>query len=321
MSESFNEGNRVVHRVRSFFGVLEVKKDDSEEYIELIHGTTLHGMQSLDPERREEPITYYTRNGPVGDVFLGLEQQELSPKKFAVIGLGTGSMSCYAQRGQSLTFYDIDPAVVRIATDPQYFSFVSDCKKRGANVDIVLGDARLRLKDAPAHEYGAIVVDAFSSDSIPIHLLTREALQLYFDKLTEDGILLMHISNRHLNLQPVLGNIAKDIGVFAYHREDRDEKDEPGKSGSDWVVLTRRREYAERVTYITAIETVTEWETPLAAMVAFVSGPTACPAGILVRLTEKKANNWHEAATDPKVGVWTDDYSNLLAVFDWGWQH
>src|SRR5262249_2248470 len=135
----------------------------------------------------------------------------------AVVGLGTGTMTAFARPGDAMTIYEIDARVRDIALDPRYFTFVADARRRGATVRLEMGDARLRLdavrRERPAETYDLIVVDAFPSDAIPVHLLTREALRLYFDALKPDGVLALHISNRYLRLEPVVAGLAEDAGV------------------------------------------------------------------------------------------------------------
>ena len=189
----FGEGNeRVLHRERSFFGVLKVTEDPRDGLRRLVHGNTLHGQQSLEPARRGEPLAYYHRTGPIGDVFEVFSAQAAGAN-VGVVGLGVGSLACYAREGQSWTFYEIDPGVARIARDARSFTFLSDCL--AGPPSIVLGDARLRLRDAVDGGFGMLVLDAFSSDAIPVHLLTREALRLYRGKLAQGGLIAMHISN------------------------------------------------------------------------------------------------------------------------------
>ena len=167
---------RVLYQHRSYFGVLHVAYVASGNFNRLIHGHTLHGQQCLDPERRLEPLTYYHRTGPIGQVFEVLRTRDPG-SDVALVGLGAGSLACYAEPGQRMTFFEIDPVVAKIARDRRFFTFLDD--SRAASIAVVLGDARLRLNDAPDHAYGLIVLDAFSSDAIPTHLLTREALRLY----------------------------------------------------------------------------------------------------------------------------------------------
>jgi hypothetical protein len=261
---------------RSFFGVLKVQYYPQEEAYTLTHGTTLHGEQIRKPGQRSEPLTYYHTSGPIGQVFAEFSGPR-AKQEVGLIGLGAGTLASYGEPGQHLTFYDIDPLVKEIATNENYFTYLRDCRARW---DIVLGDARLKLREADDKKYGIIVVDAFSSDAIPIHLITREALQLYFRKLTDDGILAVHISNRHLNLEPVLANLAQELGLTCLRQYDNDveKRGISGISSSDWVVLARRRED-------------------------------------LGKLADDE--RWSPLETEPKVGVWTDDYSNLLSVFIW----
>jgi hypothetical protein len=245
-----------------------------EKYRSLVHGTTLHGMQSLDPPRSKEPLTYYYPTGPIGSVFTAF-REEFAKSHIAIIGLGAGSLACYGAPGQYWTFYEIDPAIERIAR--RYFTFLRDCPPR---TNVVLGDARLSLAKAPDLHYSLIVLDAFSSDSIPVHLLTRQAIQLYLTKLADGGILAFHISNRSLDLQPVVGHLARDFGLFGVVREDREISEaeaERGKAVSDWVVIARKKE----------------------------------------ELGNLPQDSRRELLSGYGGTVWTDDFSNILSVFKW----
>ena len=237
-----------------------------------MHGTTTHGWQVRSGGREYEPLTYYHEIGPIGQVFNAMNQR-LSHQDIALIGLGSGTLACYGKPDRRLTFYDIDPAVVRIAQNPRYFTYWQNCT---AQKQIVLGDARLKIEEAPDHLYKLIVVDAFSSDAIPIHLITKEAIELYFQKMKPDGVLAVHISNRYLELEPVLGNLAAELELTALRQYD--QSDDPDRYSSDWVILARKPEDF---------------------------------AGL------EKDDSWNPARTDSKVGVWTDDFSNLLSVFEW----
>ncbi|MCE9563528.1 MAG: fused MFS/spermidine synthase [Planctomycetes bacterium] len=191
---------------------------------------------------REEPLTYYHQTGPVGAMFAELWRRKGGADgkaPFAMVGLGTGSVSCYARQGQNITFYEIDPAVKHLVADTdKYFSYVTDAKKRGANLDLRMGDARLKLKEATDQKYALLLVDAFSSDSIPVHLLTVEAVKLYLERMTDDGMLALHISNRWLNLEPVVASIANELGLTARVWNDNSEG-RRGKTASSWVILAR----------------------------------------------------------------------------------
>jgi hypothetical protein len=265
----------LLHRERSFFGLLEVRYDPTRTLVRLVHGTTLHGQQWLDPSLRREPLMYYHHTGPVGQLFAAFSGKE-APRRVAVTGLGTGTLASYAEDGQEWTFYEIDPGVIRLAEDPRYFTYLSDARDRGARLTMVPGDARLQLADAPDGTYDLIVLDAFSSDAIPVHLLTREALALYLRKLAPEGILAFNITNRYLRLEPVLRALAADAELTALAQSDTHLEGSPGKAASAWVVLARRPETLSRVA---------------------------------------ADNRWKPASEEAGRAVWTDDFSNLLGVF------
>lgn len=242
----------------------------------LVHGNTIHGRQSLLPARRREPLTYYHPTGPIGQVFTSVSSDV--KKHVALVGLGAGALAAYGERGQHYVFYEIDPAVVHIARDEGYFTYLDDSL---ADIDYVLGDARLTLKQAADKQYGMIVMDAFSSDSIPLHLLTREAVALYKQKLADNGVLVFHFSHRYLDLQPVLGDLAHDAALICWVRNDllvSAEEERAGKSPSRWIVMARRRADLETLT-----------ETP----------------------------GWEEVGEPSGRPVWTDDFSNVFSVFRW----
>ncbi|MBI5570581.1 MAG: fused MFS/spermidine synthase [Desulfomonile tiedjei] len=231
-------GGQTINQQRNFFGLLKVVKDEPRGLTVLLHGTTIHGSQFMYPEAFREPTSYFYRGGPVGDVFSCLHEDPRG-LRVGVAGLGTGTMSCYARPQDTWYFYEIDPAVARVARDEGYFTYLYECPAR---VEIVLGDARLSMAYAPPGFFDVIVLDAFSSDSIPIHLLTREALALYLAKLAPSGLLVAHISNRYLDLRPVLSDLAHDAGLVGGVRtEDLSAADQLafGASGSTWAVLAR----------------------------------------------------------------------------------
>lgn len=220
---------RVILRERNFFGALTVENRGGLRT--LMNGRTLHGVQYLDPARRREPTSYYSRGGPVGDLF-DTWRRPLEGARVGAIGLGAGTLACYARPGQTWDFYEIDPAVVRLARDTTYFHFLADC---APDARIIVGDARLRLT-RQRERYRLLLVDAFSSDAIPVHLITREAFELYRSHLTPDGILAVHITNRYLDLAPVIASHAASLGLRALIR--RDEGGWEGVHyGSDWVVV------------------------------------------------------------------------------------
>ena len=268
----------VLHAERSFFGVYQVTREAGSNAVTLYHGTTLHGAQAIIPARRLIPITYYHRNGPVGDVFAKTPAGMSSGRRVAVVGLGTGTLACYGRPGEQWTFYEIDPAIVGISR--RFFSFLRDCPP---SVRIILGDARLTLRRARPDAYDMMILDAFSSDAIPVHLLTREALRGYFALLRPNGVIAVHISNRHVDLSPVLGAGANDIGVVARIRRDgyKDisvDEMKAGRAESDWVILARS----------------------MSDLGAVASDP-----------------RWVSLPQSPDVSAWTDDFSNVFRVFHW----
>jgi hypothetical protein len=193
---------------RSFFGVHRVRLVEDGAFRVLQNGTTVHGVEYVDSARETLPLGYYSHEGPFGRFFTALADRDI--EKVGVVGLGAGDLACYAQPGQSWTFHEIDPAVERIARDTRWF-----LERCGNDPNVVLGDARLTLQTVPDGHYDVLVIDAFSSDSIPPHLLTREAAALYRRKLAPDGVLLFHISNRYIDLRPALAALAADAGASA----------------------------------------------------------------------------------------------------------
>lgn len=268
---------QTLHASRNFFGTLRVTTDASGELRWLRHGSTLHGSQHTDPARACQPLSYYHREGPLGSVFDAFNAKPDAVPSVAVVGLGAGTTAAYARAGAAWTFYEIDPAVVGVARDPQLFRYLSACA--GAPVGVVLGDARLRLRDAPPGGYGLIVLDAFSSDAVPAHLMTREALALYLSKLAPGGLIAFHVSNRSLELERVVGGLARDAGLVARVFADKEHKPETGKDPSTWVVVARAD------SDLGALSTDARWR-PL------------------------------DASTH-KLVLWRDDFSNVVSVFKW----
>lgn len=328
----------IIESDRSFFGILRVEhshagdgatppqrlfsyefEGDEIYYInygfsfyKLMHGTTLHGMQGIEPNAmtqelsdplymgnwsradtqlwlaqarmrdqirmlsasngwdallltgmreawdfRQEPLTYYHRTGPVGEIFR--EFRRKNPLgDVAMVGLGTGSAAAYALPGQKMTFYEIDPTVIDMVEKPRLmnpkehekgakpiygpFTYIDDARKRGAEIEFILGDARLKLEEDDSRKYDLLLVDAFSSDSIPIHLLTIEAIELYKQRLNPGGILALHISNRYIDLEPVVGRLAVEADLTARIWSDSKDGAYPGKTASSWVILTENPE-------------------------------------------------------------------------------
>ncbi len=262
---------------RSFFGILRVSRSVDGELTQFFHGNTKHGRQYLDADRRCEPLSYYHRKGPLGEALSAFVSSP-NAANIAVVGLGTGAMASYAKPGQSWTFYEIDPTVLAIAQNELFFSYLN-CA--GGTVNTVLGDARLQLQRAPDSHYSLIVLDAFSSDAIPTHLLTKEAIYLYLSKLAPGGRLLFHISNKYLNLRPVIAELAGSANLVCLEvSHDLRAQLASGGDGLDpsvWAVAARSEHD------LGALLTNPHWQKP-------------------------------ERQSKP---VWTDDYSNVLSALDW----
>ncbi|HEX8558871.1 MAG TPA: fused MFS/spermidine synthase [Pyrinomonadaceae bacterium] len=286
---------RTLHASRNFYGAHRVFSDDADTIRWLRHGSTRHGQQYTDPRRRCEPVSYYHRRGPLGSIFealraratagdvkVGRAARPAPPRAFAVVGLGAGTTAAYSRAGESWTFYEIDPEVVGVARDPRLFTYISECS--AAPVSVVVGDARLRLREAPDGAYDLIALDAFSSDAVPAHLMTREALALYLSKLAPGGVVAFHVSNRALELERVAGGLAADARLHARvfnDGRDADHADDSdvGRDPSTWVAVARAPE-------------------DLGAM---ASDPRWLPLD----------------ASAPGLVVWRDDFSDLLGVFKW----
>lgn len=268
-------GRTTLHAERNFFGVLRVTSDHGSDLHSFLHGSTVHGRQSTVAGHRCEPLSYYHREGPLGRIFSQFERSQAGAN-VAIIGLGAGATISYSRPNERWTFYEINPAVVSVARSKEYFTYLSDCA--GAPFDLVLGDARLKLHDAPNQAYNLLVLDAFSSDAIPVHLMTQQALDLYLSKLAPGGLIVFHISNRNLDLSPVVAGLAKSRDLSCLSLLDLTPAQPNGKDPSHWVVLARNS----------------------ADYGALIDAPNARPL----------ASNGGE-------DVWTDDFSNILSVFKW----
>ncbi len=269
-----------LHMSRNFYGTKRVVIEADGSVHTFIHGATVHGIQALTDTSAPVPRTYFHPDGPVGDVF-ELINRRTGPKNVAVIGLGVGSMASpiYAQKTDRYTFYEIDPAVARIAKNPDYFTFLENCP---AEIEVVLGDGRLTLANSPDNHFDAIFLDAFSSDAIPTHLLTREAVQLYESKLKDGGLLTFNMSNRYLDLAPLLATLAQDTGFECAKRDDiltPEVKVKTGRFSSRFMVL------AQNKNDIRLLQAIGDWK----------------PVNI-----------------DGDHPVWTDKYTNVFRLLNWG---
>jgi hypothetical protein len=228
--------------VRTFYGAYRVVVDG--EHHVMLSGTTIHGQQLWNASGpSDEPLSYYARRGPAGKVVEAL-QSRLPALDVGLVGLGAGTLATYGRPTDHLTYYELDPAVVALAENPGYFTYLRDSS---AEVRVVTGDGRLELEAlAPRHDL--LVLDAFSSDSIPVHLMTREAFQTYLASITDDGVLAFHISNLHIDLAPVMGSLATDAGLEARIARYQPGPDDPYGAATVWVVMSRSISALEAVT-------------------------------------------------------------------------
>jgi hypothetical protein len=237
--------------MRNFYGTLRVKDVGTDKSMvrRLVHGAIMHGEQHLAPERRGEPTTYY---GATAGIAHALKLLGPPPARVGVVGLGTGTLAAYGRAGDTYRFYEINPQVIRIAR--RHFSFLDDS---AATIETVLGDARLAMEREPPQNYDVLVVDAFSSDSIPVHLITREAMGVYLRHMKPEGIIAFHVTNRFLHLAPVVKRIADEQGLHVALISDDAEDSE--LSRTDWVLVSRDKAVLERpgiAKFTSEIETI-----------------------------------------------------------------
>ena len=259
-----------VYVARNFFGVKRVIFEPLANQRKLLHGDTMHGLEGLDPARMGQPLSYYFRSGPFGDVMAMLKDRP--NQHIGVLGLGSGTVAAYTQPNRHITFFEIDPQVEFIAR--RYFSFLPRC---GAGCNVVLGDGRLSITNAPDGEFDLLVMDAFNSDAIPAHLLSLEAIEIYKKKLKPDGAILFHVSNRYLRIRELVTALAFDAKLPALYRSDEDDR-EIGKARSMYVIL-------------------------------------ALNAGAIRVLAQ--SSNWFQVPYFASARSWTDDYSNLWEILRW----
>jgi hypothetical protein len=262
---------------RDFFGVDRVTLSQQGTQHILYSGNIVHGAQNLDPSARDEPLTYYSKSGPLGDIFAGLTLS--AGAHVSVIGLGAGSMACYSGPDQDWSFFEIDPLVRQIAFDPKLFTFMRDCAP--AHTSVMLGDGRLSIASLPAHSQDMIVVDAFGSDVIPVNLITHEAISLYRSKLTSSGVLVFNISNQYVDLRSVLAREAEAAGMLSYVRDD-------------------------------GVITPTEAADEIFASTWMVMAPSRA---VLSNLSSQVG--WSPAIASPGTQLWTDDFSDIFSVLRW----
>ncbi|MGR8933961.1 MAG: fused MFS/spermidine synthase [Gammaproteobacteria bacterium] len=273
--------SNVLFQQRTFFGVHSVRagvmadeRGQPEPYHELYHGTTKHGAELLDPADLLTPLMYYSRSGPMGQLF---SEFDAADKRWSIgaVGLGAGALVCYSKPDQQWTIFEIDPTVIAIARNPDYFSFLSRC---GRNLQMRVGDARLSLQKEAAQKFDLLILDAFSSDAVPTHLLTQEALQLYLSKLKPGGLLAFHITNRHLALKKVLADHVQKMRLAGLLQEYKAPPEMPLVSDADWAVIAARPEN-------------------------------------LVALKNSRLGRWQELPLTFGMKSWSDDFTNILSIW------
>jgi hypothetical protein len=263
---------------RSFFGVHKIVITPRGQYHVLMHGTTIHGAQKFlnddgtPVQGRPEPITYYHKDGGIGRAITAVRERKGAPLRVAVIGVGAGTLTCAAEPGENWKFFDIDQTMVDTAKDPKFFTYFQNC---APDVKPVIGDARLTFAREPDGVYDIIIVDAYSSDAIPIHLATKEAMKIYKDKLAPQGVVVMHVSNRHLELESVVVGIADANDLKSWVYDEDSGRDDEYIFSTDVVVSAREE--------------------------ADVGGLAS-------------SDKWEETPPTEGQRVWTDDYSNILGA-------
>lgn len=273
--------SHTLYQERSFFGVFSVRdamieneQRQPEKIHELFHGTTKHGAQRLTESLQTVPYMYYSRPGPMGQLFKEFDSQNQN-WTIGTVGLGAGALVCYSKPQQHWTIYEIDPLVIKIAQNAAYFHYLERC---GKNAMMKVGDARLSLTAEPAQKFDLLIMDAFSSDSVPTHLLTQEALALYFSKLKPNGILAFHITNAHLSLKKVIADHAQRLKLAALIQEFKPQNEQPLVVVTDWVVLAKNPQ-------------------------------------TLAPLAQSRLGHWEQLPLYFDMKPWTDDFTNIIEIW------
>jgi len=271
-----------LYRERTFFGVLSVRDtviaDENqrpEKVRELYHGTTKHGAERLTAANITTPLTYYSRPGPIGQLFAEFDAEN-QHWNIGAVGLGAGALACYSKEQQHWRFYEIDPLIVDVAKNPKWFHYLERCNPQA---DMIVGDARLSLAKEPDRSFDLLIMDAFSSDAVPTHLLTREAMQLYFSKLKDDGMLAFHITNRHLALKKVLADHAENLQLSGLLQEfSPDNTAPPLVVATDWVVIAKQPQRLDR-------------------------------------LRQSRLGHWQKLPLAFDLQPWTDDFTHIIGIW------
>ena len=267
------ENQRAITNSRNFFGVLTILEDSwdvpSDHKYLMQHGTTFHGLQFVDLAKRLKPTAYYSKDSGVGLAIANMDKQ--SDRRIGIVGLGVGTIATYGKQGDDICYYEINPEVERLAR--KHFTYLEKCP---ADVEVVIGDARLSMENEVARNYDLLVLDAFSSDAVPLHLLTKEAFEIYLKHIADDGVIAFHTSSMHLDLQSVVFRLAEHFGLkFAWIMND--EIPEEGILASDWILLTKNEEFLDN--------------------------------DKIKRAATKPSDDYKD------ITLWTDDHTNLFEIF------
>lgn len=269
-----NRNEKTLFIGRTFFGTNKVTLSKDSNFHNLLHGKTVHGIQNL--KKKDLPQGYYSHSSPIGQLFLNKNNLN-SESQIGVIGLGSGALAAYGYDNQKWTFFEIDKQVASIAQNKKYFSYLNDAKIK---YKIIIGDGRLSLDKEQNNKYDLLIVDAFSSDSIPTHFLTKEMIKIYLSKITNTGIIAFHISNQYLNLEPVLAGLVKESQIEGFVQNDLSKSQEEisnGAYGSSWVILAQNKETANLISH---------------------------------------NQKWKPIKLENSI-LWSDDYSNLFKILKW----
>jgi hypothetical protein len=272
------ERDNVVEATRNFYGAMSVLEYGSDtpgsRYLLLQHGRITHGFQLTDPDQRRRITSYY---GEQSGVALAIRNFPRPQKRIGVVGLGTGTTAAFGEKGDYVRIYEINSEVLRIATN--HFTFIKDTRALGGTVDVIMGDARLSMESEEPQRFDVLALDAFSSDAIPVHLLTKEAVAIYGKHLAPDGVLAVHISNRYLDLEPVVENVAKEFGYQRLSVSDGDGEKDWWIYSSTWVLLSKNKD--------------------------------------LMTLIASRTESAKSDPSTKVVPLWTDDYAALLPIMSW----
>lgn len=272
------ERDNVVEATRNFYGAMSVLEYGADtpgsRYLLLQHGRITHGFQLTDPDQRRRITSYY---GEASGVALAIRNFPRPHRRIGVVGLGTGTTAAFGNQGDYVRIYEINSEVLRIATN--HFTFIKDTRALGGTVDVIMGDARLSMESEAPQRFDVLALDAFSSDAIPVHLLTKEAVAIYGKHLAPDGVLAIHISNRYLDLEPVVENVAKEFGYQRLSISDGEGEKDWWIYSSTWVLLSKNQD--------------------------------------LMTLIASRTESAKADASTKSVPLWTDDYASLLPIMSW----